>query len=45
MAIITLDSVVYRYGKEDRSATVLDGVSAEFETGVVYALAGKSGSG
>ena len=45
MAILTLDSVVYRYGKENRSATVLDHVSTEFETGVVYALMGKSGSG
>lgn len=45
MAILTLDSVVYRYGKEHKSATVLDHVSAEFETGVLYALMGKSGSG
>lgn len=42
MAILTLDSVVYRY---EKNATVLDHVSAAFETGVVYAIVGKSGSG
>ena len=45
MAILTLDSVVYRYGKENKSATVLNHINAEFETGHVYALMGKSGSG
>lgn len=42
MSILTLESVVYRYAK---GATVLDHVSASFETGAVYAIVGKSGSG
>lgn len=45
MSILTLDSVVYQYGKTNKSAIVLDHVSAEFETGVLYAIVGKSGSG
>ena len=44
MSIITLDSVVYRYGKAN-SAVVLDHVTASFDTGVIYAIAGRSGSG
>ena len=43
MTILTLSSVVYRYG--NNCPVVLDHVSASFETGVVYAIAGKSGSG
>ena len=43
MSILALENVVYKY--EGAKKTVLKGVSAAFEKGKVYAIAGKSGSG
>jgi len=41
--VLTLDNVIYKY--EGTKKNVLKGVSAEFEAGKVYVVAGKSGSG
>jgi len=43
MSVLTLSDVVYKY--EGTKKNVLKGVSAVFEEGKVYAIAGKSGSG
>lgn len=43
MSVLTLNNVSYRY--EGTKKNVLAGISAEFETGKVYAIVGKSGSG
>jgi putative ABC transport system ATP-binding protein len=43
MSVLTLNNVSYKY--EGTKKNVLAGISAEFETGKVYAIVGKSGSG
>ena len=45
MALLEVKDVWFRYGKGAKIKTVLQGVSAEFEPGRMYALVGKSGSG
>ena len=43
MSVLSLTNVGYRY--EGSRNSVLGGINARFETGVVYAIVGKSGSG
>ena len=43
MSLLTLNKVSYKY--EGTKKRVLNGVSAEFESGKVYTIVGKSGSG
>lgn len=43
MSVLTLNNVSYSY--DDGTANVLDGLSASFEVGKVYAIIGKSGTG
>ena len=45
MALLEARDVWFRYGKGAKTKTVLQGVSAGFEPGRMYALVGKSGSG
>jgi len=43
MNVLTLNNVSYKY--EGTKKNVLEGISAEFETGKIYTIVGKSGSG
>ncbi len=45
MALLEARDVHFRYGRGARSRVVLQGVTADFEPGQLYALVGKSGSG
>ena len=45
MALIEVSNVSFTYGKGKREKQILQGVSASFEEGSLYALVGKSGSG
>lgn len=45
MAVLKVDSVEYAYRDRTRSVPVLQGLSAVFETGRIYAAVGSSGSG
>ena len=45
MSIISLDSVKYTYKSKYQTVNALNGISGEFEKGLVYAIVGSSGSG
>jgi ABC-type lipoprotein export system ATPase subunit len=42
---LTLDNVSYRYGKDESSPMVLNGISYSFDNGLLYSVVGPSGSG
>ena len=42
---LKLEKLSFRYGQEQNAKKVLDGVSANFEQGKIYAIIGSSGSG
>lgn len=45
MSILELRNIFYSYSKENKEKSVLDGASCSFESGKLYALIGRSGSG
>ena len=45
MSILTANEVVYEYRNAYQTVRAVNGVSCEFEQGLVYAIAGSSGSG
>ncbi|AGC69678.1 putative ABC transporter ATP-binding protein YclH [Thermoclostridium stercorarium subsp. stercorarium DSM 8532] len=45
MRILELKNVYYAYGNKNQKVEVLKNVSCSFETGKIYAIVGKSGSG
>ena len=45
MSILTANEVVYEYRNAYQTVRAVNGVSCEFEQGLVYAIVGSSGSG
>ena len=45
MSVLTANEVIYEYRNSYQTVRAVDGVSCEFEQGMVYAIVGSSGSG
>ena len=45
MSVLTANEVIYEYRNSYQTVRAVDGVSCEFEQGLVYAIVGSSGSG